>query len=262
MARNKAGFQIGSLESGLLIAAGRIDGLSAVRKRGVNLAVGTSYEDLWLPGGSLLVLPSATILEVASSSTADTSAGTGARTLQVEGYDTDHVPISETIIMTGRTLVNTVGVFAGINSVRVLTAGTGGVNAGDIYLANDDGSWTNGVPQTADKIQAKIAIGYGQTQTAIHTVPAGFTAYLTGLYIDSAPGKTITYRLVANDLANDSEVVEIEGIVADSAGFPALPFPYLAFAEKTTIRLTAKVSATTAIVTGGYDLIMLDNSKL
>lgn len=261
MARNSAGFQISSLESGLLIAAGRIDGISSVVRRGINPAVGTSYEDLRLYGGTLTHLSAATTLEVASSSENDKAAGTGALTALLKGYDASFDELNETITLTGNTLVVTTGVFLGVNELRVLTAGTGRSNAGDLYVADDSDTWAAGVPDTAAKVLLKVPIGYGQSQTGMYTVPAGFTAYITGLHVNSAPGKTVTFRLVANDLANVSEVVELEGIVPAEGGYERA-LPYIEIAEKTTIRLQAKVSATTAPVSGGFEIILIDNSKV
>ncbi len=261
MARNKAGFSISDLESGLLIAAGRIDGVSAVSVRGVNLVVGTSYEDLRLYSGTLTQMAAATKLEVASSSESDKAAGTGALTVRLSGYDGSYDVLTEDIVLTGNTIVVTTGVYFGVNSLKVLTAGTGLKNAGDLYAADDSDSWVAGVPQTAAKVLVKVPIGYGQSRDAIYTVPAGFTAYVTGLYVNAVPGKTVTFRLVSYDLANVSEVVEIEGVVPDSAPFDT-PAAYLEIAEKTTIRLQAKVSATTAAVQGGFELILIDNSKV
>ncbi len=261
LARNSAGFSINSFDARLLAAAGRIDGVTSIYRRGVNPSVGTSFEDLRPMGISLTHMAAATTLEVASEAAADDLASTGARTVQVLGYDTNIVPIDETITMDGQTLVVTTGVFLGVDLVRMLTGGSGGVNAGNVFVADDSDTWAAGEPDTDSKVLVKVPTGYGQSQEGRYTVPAGFTGYITGVHVNATPGKTITFRLVANDLANAAEVVELEGIVP-IAGYER-DLPFIAVAEKTTVRLQAKVSGiNSAPVSGGFEMILIDNSKV
>jgi len=71
---------------------------------------------------------------VLSSSVLDTSAGTGARTINVMGLDANYVLQSEIVTLNGVTPVNTVNTFIRVHSASIQTAGSGGVNAGTITV--------------------------------------------------------------------------------------------------------------------------------
>jgi hypothetical protein len=73
---------------------------------------------------------------VVSANANDTSAGTGARTVRIKYLDQNlNGPYTETITLNGVTPVNTVNTnICYIESFEVLTAGSGGVNAGIISL--------------------------------------------------------------------------------------------------------------------------------
>jgi len=262
MARNKAGFSINSLDPRLLAAAGRVDGVTSIVTQGVNAAVGTAYEDVWIPGGTLVHLTAATVLELASSdNTQDKAAGAGALTVQIRGWDGDYAELNETMTMNGTTMLTTTGLFLGVNSARVLTAGSELDPKGIIDIADDATTWVAGVNQDATKTVAYLPAGAVETQQAFYMVPAGFTGYLTGVHVTPAPGKTITYRLRAYDFAGSTERTVHEGVVPDGIELDkALPF--IPIAEKTLLRLQAKVSATTALVAGGFEMTLIDNSKV
>lgn len=142
-------------------------------KFGFNPDVDDSEETVWAQGGLYSYLSSASVLKVSSSSTADTSAGTGARTVQLYGLDADYNEINETVTLNGQTSVNTTNSFLRINRMAVRSAGTGGQNAGVVYAGT--GTVTSGVP--ANKY-ATIAVGDNQTLMALWTVPAEHTAYV------------------------------------------------------------------------------------
>ena len=113
-------------------------------KFGFNPDVDDSLETVWAQGGLYSYLASASVLKVSSSSTSDTSAGTGARTVELFGLDANYDEISETITLNGQTAVNTTNEFLRINRMVVKSAGTGGQNAGVIYAGT--GTVTTGVP--------------------------------------------------------------------------------------------------------------------
>lgn len=114
------------------VALGNVGGVTALRKYGMNDVVGTGTYDMW-PLASVMVWPSvAATISVVSSSANDAAAGTGARTIMINGLDSSYAEISETVTMNGATPVVTVAQFLRVNSVFAVTAGSGGVNAGNI----------------------------------------------------------------------------------------------------------------------------------
>jgi hypothetical protein len=142
-------------------------------------------ETIWSEGGLYSYLTSATVLKVSSSSIDDTSAGTGARTVQLYGLDGDYNEINEVVTLNGQTSVNTTQSFLRIYRLIVRSAGSGGANAGVIYAGT--GTVTTGVPANVYASVNGIA-GANQSLMALWTVPAGYTAYM--LQYDVSNGTT------------------------------------------------------------------------
>ena len=159
----------------LQIARGQIAWHNPLFKFGNNPSVGNTLETIWAEGGLYSYLTAATVLKVSSSSTDDTSAGTGARTVQLYGLDGDYNEINELVTLNGQTAVNTTQSFLRINRMVVRSAGSGGANAGVIYAGT--GTVTTGVPAN---VYASVngVTGANQSLMALWTVPAGYTAYL------------------------------------------------------------------------------------
>jgi hypothetical protein len=154
------------IENGVLIA-------------GANDAVTTSYADVWKQNIVRTNPAAAVVLGVSSGNANDTSAGTGARTVRVTGLDANYNLLQETVTLNGQTKVVTVGTYLRVNKVEVLTAGTGGVNAGELYVYDTSDTVTAGVPQTSTKIFGRIAAGLNITQMACYTTAANERLLLT-----------------------------------------------------------------------------------
>lgn len=108
---------------------------------------------------------------VKSSAAADSAAGTGARTIRLTYLTAAFELKTEDITLNGTTAVVTVATdIAYVESMIVLTVGSGGGNAGTISLhTNTLGSGVT---------WASIAVSDNQTFWAHHYVPAGKTCYL------------------------------------------------------------------------------------
>ena len=125
----------------LQVARGQISWHKRLFQFGTNTAVGTGFSTLWPGGGTLYAYPSAaTVLKISSANANDAAAGTGARTVVVNGLDADYNEISETVILNGQTAVNTVNSYLRFGEILVLTAGSGGTAAGILYAGV--GRWT------------------------------------------------------------------------------------------------------------------------
>ena len=215
----------------LQVARGQIAYHHDLHKFGFNPDVDDALETVWAQGGLYSYLSVATVLKVSSSSTADDSAGTGARTVQLFGLDANYDEINETVTLDGQTAVNTTKSYLRINRMIVRTAGTGGINAGVIYAGT--GTVTAGVP--ANKY-ATIAVGDGQSLMALWTVPAGYTLYVSQTDVTVATtqnNKYSTVSLVARPLG---EVFQVKDrfVKAESQTTIDYAFP-LRFEEKTDI---------------------------
>ena len=116
----------------LQVARGLVPGHTALSIFGYNGDVDTSEESVWPDGGTIPHPTTASVLKISSSSANDTSAGTGARTVAIFGVDADYNEVSESVILDGQNSVNTGHSYLYINRFYVTTAGSGGVNAGNI----------------------------------------------------------------------------------------------------------------------------------
>ena len=178
--------QVGTSEPfELQVSRGQITLHKPLFKFGNNPSVGDTLETIWAEGGLYSYLTAATVLKVSSSSTDDTSAGTGARTVQLYGLDADYNEINELVTLNGQTAVNTTQSFLRINRMIVRSAGSGGGNAGVVYAGT--GTVTTGVPAN---VYASVngVTGSNQSLMALWTVPAGYTAYI--LQYDVSNGTT------------------------------------------------------------------------
>ena len=160
------------------VARGVVTNYALVRVMGHNNAVGTSIEDVWGNGGTYVFPSSASTLTISSGSTNDTSAGTGARTVQVYGLDTNYAEINETLTMNGQSGVTSTNSYLRVTKMLVRTAGSTGGNAGNVYFGT--GTITAGVPATIYSMIAYSASYGGDNRSldCIYTVPAGKTAYI------------------------------------------------------------------------------------
>jgi hypothetical protein len=226
-------------------------------KFGFNPDVDDSLETVWAQGGLYSYLASASVLKVSSSSTADTSAGTGARTVELFGLDTNYDEINETVTLNGQTAVNTTKEYLRINRMVVRSAGTGTQNAGVIYAGT--GTVTTGVP--ANKY-ATIAIGDNQTVMALWTVPRGYAAYLLQTDITVATTQNNKYCTVHLVSRPDGEVFQIKDkfVKSESSVHQAYTIP-LKFEEKTDIEVRAIGDSAGAdiAISAGLDIIYIQN---
>ena len=162
----------------LAVAKGDFTGYTKVSKFGRNPSVKSAdYETIW-DGSNFYPWPTAAeTLSVVSDDANDTSAGTGARTVEIEGLDSSWDVLTETVTMNGTTPVVTTGLFLRVYRARVVTAGSSGTNEGTITFTNT----------TSSNVIAQISVdtsGFGQTLMACYTIPAGKTGYLISLIFD------------------------------------------------------------------------------
>jgi len=225
----------------LQVAQGQIAYHKQIYKFGQNSVVGNSVETIWQQGGLYSYPPSATTMTVSSSNTNDTSAGTGARTVLISGLDEDYNEISETITLNGQTAVTTTNSFLRVNRGIVLTAGSGGANAGIIYVGT--GTVTTGVP--ANIYTTINGDGTNQSLQAFWTVPANYNAYIYQTNIST--GNSSNTPAVLNTLLvarphggvfNTKEVI----VITDGNHLQDYSFP-ITLTEKTDIEFRAESSS-------------------
>ena len=244
----------------LQVARGQVAYHKSVYKFGNNAAVADSTETIWQQGGLYSYLSAASVLKVSSSSANDTSAGTGARTVELFGLDGDYNEINELVTLNGQTAVNTTQSYLRINRMVVRSAGSGGYNAGIVYAGT--GTVTTGVPAN---IYATInGDGSNQTLMALWTVPAGYTAYL--MQYDVSNGTTSNTPAVCKLLLvarPPGEVFQSKDVKSLTTGMHienTLVVP-LKFAEKTDIeaRAVSSSNSVTFDISAAFEIIYIKN---
>lgn len=148
---------------------------------GVNADVDAGTEDVDSAGGTINIPTSAAATNIISSSANDAAAGTGARTCRVIGIDTNYKKLVETVTLNGTTQVVLTGTYLRINSVEVLTAGSGAANAGTIQVRH------------STTVLATVTIGKNRSQAALFTPWANLNSWvITKIYSSLIAGTALT----------------------------------------------------------------------
>ena len=233
------------------LALGRKDGVSSFGRFGYNSAI-TAEETIWTLGGTYTFPPAATAMTVSSSSTADDFGSTGATTISITALDSDYNQFTITKTLDGRTGVAIGTDIIRVIRARVLTAGSGGTNAGIIYIGS--GTVTTGVP--ANKYTS-IAAGDGQTNQCFYTVPANKRAFMVGYYVTAGKAaQTITYELFARPFG---EVFTVrEHITAKEGAVYRKYDTYREYFPKTDLMFNGTPDGGTVDVSAGFDLLLVD----
>jgi len=232
-----------SPEHFIQISAGRVKDTSHINKFGYNSAVGTSYETVTDLGTNNLP-SSAAVVSIVSASTADTSAGTGARTVEIQGLDANYIEKTETVTMNGQSAVTTTATFIRVFRMRVASAGTGEVNAGNITAS------------ISSSDVARISANEGQTLMAVYTVPANKTAYL--IKFQGSLSKNQEAQFQIRRRKSEESTWNTKGLWGTFSASVNYDYPVpIKFTEKTDIQVRAKAGATSEI--GAiFDLIIID----
>lgn len=159
------------LETGL----GMIPGRRRVTALGNNADIDTAPADVAFGLGSALYpwMTSATALEIVSASANDAAAGTGARTVLINGLNATWQEISQIVTLNGVTPVVIPIPLYRINSALIMSTGSGQTNAGDITIRNSGGG----------TIRSIMPAGIGITRQSQYTVPAGYTLSVNSIVL-------------------------------------------------------------------------------
>lgn len=249
----------------LAIAKGEVDGHYAVQKFGRSTNVDNGIEtDLWDRANAtndvdVWVAPTeARVHALVSSDSNDTLAGSGAQKVKVYGLQTwDTAETSEVVEMAGATPVNTQNSYVIIHRMRVVQDGGTNINTGVITAtAATDGTVT-----------AQINATEGRTEMAIYGIPSTQTAYILDYYasaIKAAATLSVKLTLLVNNTPDTTlttfSIKHTNGIVTDGSNYLHHDFrPYARLPGPAIIKLEANASANNTDVSGGFDVILVDN---
>ena len=246
------------------VAKGSVSGASTVQKFGMNYAIGTTFVPISV--GGIYRTPqvaSATTLRVKAGGNAnDTSAGTGARTIYLEGLDETGALVNETLTTAGASASTaSTTTFLRLFRAYVATSGT--------YATSTTGSHSaaitieNGAGGTDWAIIYATGFPHSQTEIGAYSVPLGKTAYILDYRIGSDSTKSFDYLFFKREGILDTAApykamrVQFEGVGVNSKIF-TFPDP-VKFPELTDIGFLAKVSAGTAQLTCAFNILLVDN---
>jgi len=230
-----------------LVPLGVFDEVQSVDKFG-NGTVGTIMQPIW-PNGIFTSFPSAaSVVSISSDSANDTAAGSGMRTITVQGLDQNGDQASETVTLNGTSTVQTTGQFLRINRAFGDTFGNDNFGA----TAANDGEIEITISGTT---VAVIAPNTGQTEQMIYSVPRGFVATIDAWEISVGSGKEVIAKLFTlfSGESNPGWRVRRDGVIYQSSLSEQFYYPVVVPA-RTDIILGAQTTGATARVSGHLDI--------
>ena len=208
----------------LQVARNQIMGHQVVSIFGYQSSVTTTAIPIWENAAAYVYPTSATTLTLVSSSASDDTLAS----VLINGLDANFNPISETLFLNGVTGVTTVNSYLRVNSMILVSAGTGQTtNVGTITL------------KQSSNTLSQIAIGIGKSQSTIYTVPNGYTFYLDLVEVNTSNSYTgstiVTYKVQTINNSNGVKIVALQQpfVSIYTISRPSEPFAY---AQKTDIQ--------------------------
>lgn len=256
---------ISDIFSGLSIAQGHVTGTSIIHKFGeapdfdstdgrVTLWDGADDEHV----NQMLYIYStaADIDSVSSDDASDT------QTFEIQGLDINKDEIIQTVTLNG---LNRVALTTNLKNVfRVKNIGTTD-NAGHIYCYVNT-SLTSGIPTDTTKIRAVMQPGHNQTLMAVYTIPNGKTGYLQRVFASTSKANQDAQYIVDVFARKEGQVFQLKNRFAlNDQATSICTFDYEVpekLSEKTDIELRvaiADIGKTKAGVSGGFDIVLIDN---
>lgn len=239
-------------------------GYSVVHKFGRNSDVGNVFTPVSL--GGLFRTPQisdATALRVKAGDVNDTSDGSGARSVVVEGIDSSGDEIS--------VVLATAGVSAGPpSSVTFIRAYRAYVNESGVYGTATVGSHAATiVVENAAGTEDWIGIEFeglprSQSQTAVYTIPNGKIGYVKSFFVTTATNKPVDLVLLRRNnilqtsppyspIVTQTEFTGIQSPFVSNFGVPIGPF-----VANTDLGWMARVATGTAIVSVDFEILLRD----
>jgi len=154
------------------VALGNIPHAKVIHKFGRNPTVSTggAFDAIWNGGGTYTGFPEEIeTVSIVSTSSNDTSVGTGARVITIYGLDANFLEQEEEIILNGLTPVVSTLVYSRLPRARVMTAGSIGYNEGNISIAHTT---------TVANVFAVVPATCNTTMIAAYTIPANKNGHI------------------------------------------------------------------------------------
>ena len=243
------------------VARGNVSGQSIINKFGRNPDIDNAggFEAIWNGGGAYTGHNAvvAETVEIFSGNSVDNAGGTGAQSVRVWGLDANYAQQTEDVTLhatDGTIAVDTANTYIRLDRCKVLTAGSGGANAGALTARQKT---------TTANIFMVLPIGYNQTMIAAYTIPAGKTGYLLAWFAATS-GKTNADANVRIRMREFGEVFAVkEELTIKAAGSSYTQrhydVPKNSLSEKTDVFIEADANANDSGISAGFDILLVDN---
>jgi hypothetical protein len=234
----------------LAVQQGKVPGYTMINKFGYNPSIGSgAFETIWETGNDYPWQSSAVTVDVVSDNTNDDVAGTGARTLRIQGLDSSYNLVEETVDMDGTTTVTTTQTFLRVFRMSVETAGTSGNNEGTITVTYTGGS----------DVAATITAGNGQTLMTLYTIPAGYTGYLLSMNISSGKDQEMEFKFIQRDNGVANAAFQTKQFLDVRGGQTTVIFNAInIIPQKSDIYVSGKASSTSS-ASASFDLLLVQD---
>ncbi|MBL4753774.1 MAG: hypothetical protein JKY52_09315 [Flavobacteriales bacterium] len=213
-------------------------------------AASTALRDVWGGSGDLIYPTTGETWEIVSDNAADTSAGTGARTVLITSLDASYVQQTETVTLNGTTAVTLVNTHFRPVGAQVIDSGSATWNVGELSIQASGGGNQRSV----------IGATQGRAFDGSFTVPAGKTVLFLQNFILMPKNLSGTVRARFRDSANSNAAWFSTGdlpVYQNMLTFPIMAkFP---IAEKTDFRSISLLDSGVGEVTVISELLLVDN---
>jgi hypothetical protein len=237
------------------MSEGRVLNTDFIHKFGRNPNVGGAPETIWMQGGIYSYLTSPSTVYVTSNDAADAAAGTGARSVTVQGLDVNYQEVEETLTVGGS--VSTVE-FLRVFRAFVVDPGSEGTNVGDVRITTGAGG-SGTVLADIGTIGTGTTFGLGQSQLALYTIPAHCTGYLITWNVGiGAYNSTATVSLYTRVFDTGYESFRTRDIMDVPGGFHTRNYNVpIKIPARTDIEVRA-IASTGSIISASFDLVLVE----
>lgn len=222
-------------------------GIGYIEKFGMNESVANSIETIWEEGGIYSYLSGASTVYVTSDSANDGTGQTGARTILVEGLDSNYDEVQNIVTVGGD--ASTVS-FHRVYRASLYESGTLENNAGNITISTGSGGTGTVLATIKGNGSGLNFVGYGQTFLGLYTTPRNTQGFLTQWTVGSDTyNSPVTAFLTIREVGNERRLLT-KDVMKIAGGLHTKNYTVpLVIPEKTDVEIRAFNQAGTGVST-------------
>lgn len=241
------------------VTLGVVPNFQSLVKFGITplINIGSAPHDVWQGSGLYTGQPVPVVsdtVNIVSTNVNDTAAGTGARTIRIDGLDSNFDEISEVITLNGTTPVISVNQYVRLFRAVVLTAGSSGENLGAITAAHTT------VPAN---IFFSITPSYNQTQVAAYTIPNGKTGLIVSFDYSCVRSNgsqgSIELRLLQRPEGGVYNAIRVLEVQTSALSNTNLNIPIVVSERSDLLLRVTDISDNATFVSGSFGILLKNN---